>query len=181
MDRQRRFLTSIEWIAEMNKLMEIVENSVNEVVGVAQKTKFDLCGKSGGYFCLQEISIVGMHILPNKIFGKPFRDKERREMAQLYATEKSVRLLHHPEHELSSQSRRPSSDQWGGAVRGTSLTIGGEFILSFAGLPEMLDEVVMLLAAIRWKCMTIKHAKELAAISEVSTIGNTFFLGNMLI
>lgn len=184
MDHQhsnRRSLTSIEYIAEMDKLMNVVENSVNEVTRVAKKTKFNLYDKSGGYFCLQEMMTkdLGIHIYPDRFFGgRPLKSEKRRRIAQLSATEGALRLRDHAEHELSSQSRRPHLGQWGGAVRGISSLIGGEFIFSFAGFPEMISEALMLLVAVRWKCMTMEHAKELATISKVSDKGNTFFLEN---
>lgn len=55
-----------------------------------------------------------------------------------FALEKSRRLREHPDHLSSWQSRDPSSNKWGGAIR------VGQFILSFSGLPELVDEALML-------------------------------------
>lgn len=58
------------------------------------------------------------------------------------AMEKILRLLSHPEHQSSWQSRNSRLDRWGGAV------VIGDFYLSFSGLPqERADEAIVLLLA----------------------------------
>lgn len=55
-----------------------------------------------------------------------------------FSLEKGRRLIEHPDHLSSWQSRDPDNSKWGGAIR------VGEFILSFSGLPELVDEALML-------------------------------------
>ncbi len=57
--------------------------------------------------------------------------------------EKSDRLLAHPDHISSWQSRHPEEGQWGGAIRATS----ADRVISFSGLPELIDEALVLVLA----------------------------------
>ena len=57
---------------------------------------------------------------------------------RIFAEEKALRLMRHPEHVASRQSRDPEQKRWGGAIR------AGHYIYSLSGLPEMLDEAAMI-------------------------------------
>jgi hypothetical protein len=57
--------------------------------------------------------------------------------------EKAVRLLKCPEHVSSYQSRNPDMRMWGGAIRCSP------FIISFSGLPELDDESLSIIIALR--------------------------------
>ncbi|MFH0874169.1 MAG: hypothetical protein V1846_05025 [Candidatus Komeilibacteria bacterium] len=65
-----------------------------------------------------------------------------------YSTEKSARLLTHPDHVSSWQSRRPRFDEYGGAIR----TEKG--LLSFSGLREDLDHTLMVAVGAREHVLT---------------------------
>ena len=76
------------------------------------------------------------------------------------ACEKAQRLASHPEHRLSWQSR-VENYKFAGAVR------VGCLIFSFSGLPEMLDEALML--ALGAKTHQFRHAD---ALVRAQTSGN---------
>jgi len=167
-----------KWAADLSHLRGIVAKSVNDVISKAQETEFDLGGRAGGYFCLREIDFEKLTI-SKMLIGKVTNGKD--DKYTKLSLEKSTRLhdkYKSDSHELSSQSRNPDQGEWGGSVKGESLSNRRKFIFSFSGLPEMLDEAAMLLAAVRGYCMTMEYARELAAKSGVSGEGNTFFLEN---
>jgi hypothetical protein len=89
---------------------------------------------------------------------------EAMEKYEIVSKEKGERLFNHPEHFSSWESRDPENKQWGGAIR--TLT----FIFSFSGLPELGDEAVMLVSAVRLKYLSYADAVRIAAISN-----NPFF------
>ena len=66
--------------------------------------------------------------------------------------EKANRLYNHPASNRSYDSRNPEEGMYGGAVRGR------QFIHSFSGLPEALDEVFCCLYAIDVGDMTPEEA-----------------------
>ena len=95
-------------------------------------------GRSGGgYFCLA--NEVGQPLLISKV-GEP--DPQKLGKYLEFCQEKAARLASHAEHRLSRSSRNPALLQFGGAVRGTT------HILSFSGLPELLDEILTVLTAL---------------------------------
>lgn len=60
-----------------------------------------------------------------------------------FSREKGLRLAEHPDHVSSWESRDEDLMHYGGAIR------CGPFILSFSGLPEHWDEILMVLIARR--------------------------------
>ncbi len=94
-----------------------------------------------GYLCLipyQSSFDQPVHALVS--FGDIPHDKRKGRASR--AQEKLLRLLNGDRNHVSSwQTRNPELSQYGGAIR------VGDWILSFAGLPEALDEVFMLLVA----------------------------------
>jgi hypothetical protein len=107
--------------------------AVDWLLAVASPTATELrdAGRLGGYFCLATSS--GLPLLVASC-GSPGEGKAEKYLA--FCQEKARRLGSQPEHSLSLESRDEAQDRWGGAVR------GGNFIASFSGFPERLDEVV---------------------------------------
>jgi len=145
--------------------------AVKAVIAKANEVGFDLRGRSGGYFCFLEKGYVKLSISPT-LMGEVTNGKDAKYRA--FCQEKVERLLSkylHEDHELSSQSRDESKEQYGGAVYvGSPIEA---FCFGFSGLPEVADEAAMLLVAAKSGCISLNNARELAQISE-----NSFFLEN---
>jgi hypothetical protein len=75
------------------------------------------------------------------------------------STEKAVRLLAHPEHSSSWQSRDDAADKKPGAIR------GHRCIYSFSGLPWEGDEAFMLHLAVAQHDLTSEEAQAIAYLS----------------
>ncbi|MBX4195957.1 hypothetical protein KW796_03360 [Candidatus Parcubacteria bacterium] len=73
-----------------------------------------------------------------------------------YSEEKGRRLLSHPEHMTSRESRDEALDQWTGAVRGESL------ICSISGFPEKVDEALMLAVLVDMQFLSSDDALKIA-------------------
>lgn len=87
-------------------------------------------GRTGGYFFACDGTC--RQLLHKKLLAPdPTKLPKYRE----YSREKAERLLRHPEHMLSWQSREPKEGRWGGAVR-----LQSGIIFSFSGFPELVDE-----------------------------------------
>jgi hypothetical protein len=78
--------------------------------------------------------------------------------------EKAGRLYDHPENRSSWQTRDPDNNLWGGAIRVQN------HIFSFSGLPELLDEALMLELTTRFGWLDYPDALEIAHLSN-----NPFF------
>ncbi|GEM_PF-1678999 len=122
-----------EW--EQNGTMLAIVDSV-----AGQGSRLFCPDRTGGYFCVA-YAYSGLPILIAEI-GNPPADKVERYLT--FAQEKAKRLAENPDHKSSWQSRDETKDQWGGAIR------AGRYILSFSGFPELVDEAVMLLTALKW-------------------------------
>ena len=145
--------------------------AVKAVIAKANEVGFDLGGRSGGYFCFLEKGYVGLSIPPTLV-GEVTNGKD--DKYKTFCQEKVERLLSrylHEDHELSWQSRDESKERYGGAVCVSSPMEA--FFFGFSGLPEVVDEAAMLLAAAKAGCISLDNARELAEISE-----NSFFLEN---
>ncbi len=77
-----------------------------------------------------------------------------------FSQEKSARLFLHHEHKSSWQSRFPENDRYGGAIR----TVDG--LLSFSGLPEDLDEALVLAVGYGSGLLSLPDARAIAVISQ---------------
>lgn len=107
--------------------------------------------RSGGFFCLSGENMAPLVLI--EPYGEMSEEK-RGKYAEL-AREKLVRLSSFPSHSTSYQSRNPDAvivdsqknerswGKWGGAVR------AGDYIASFSGLPELWDEAIMFVLAVR--------------------------------
>jgi hypothetical protein len=89
--------------------------------------------RTGAYLCVidRETHQLILHALIGD--GPPDKVSKWRE----FSAEKCVRLLGHPEHETSFDSRSPDDNRWGGAVLGTDYAFG------LSGLKELDDEAAM--------------------------------------
>lgn len=104
--------------------------------------------KRGGYLCVTESN--GQPFLLSRFGVVPF---EKAEKYYGLSQEKGTRLLLHPEHLTSFESRDSDArvgnevgnpwGKWGGAVKGKN------YNFSFSGFPELLDEASMFALAIR--------------------------------
>jgi len=164
------------------KLCDAANHAFFQVLNRADSTDFDLGDRGGGYLSCRRVGLLVPVIYP-RLLGviTNGRDSKYHE----FSLKKPNDILNHPDKdiELSSQIRDPENEIYGGAVKVKACIHGllghyEEYILSFSGLPEMLDEALVLLTAVYSGCTSMEHAKELAAISKVTEFGNTFFLEN---
>lgn len=85
----------------------------------------------------------------------PVMGKEER-YTQL-AREKIMRLSIEPDDLGSYETRNPTEDRWGGAIRSLPVRI----LLSCSGLPELLDEAYMLAIAVKLEWCSPIRAKRI--------------------
>ncbi len=88
-------------------------------------------GRLGGYLCTARQDGIPLLVVS---IGEPHVDKLPRYIE--FCQEKARRLAEYPGDVLSLESRNPDLNRFGGAVRGE------DYIASFSGFPERLDEVV---------------------------------------
>lgn len=96
--------------------------------------------RKGGYLCLASLD-SGVPLLARKVGDLNTTPAEKRLKYLDLSQEKSKRLAFSPGYFSSYQTRNPTRDQWGGAIRTLY------FILSFSGLPELADEALCILIA----------------------------------
>jgi len=118
--------------------------------------------RRSGYFTLRN-RIDGRVLLHCQISQCPNEDKAAK-WAYFSLHEKGPRLLKHPDHVSSFQSKNEEAAQYAGAIAVSDL------VLSFSGLPELADEAVMLTLAFMLKWAT---SEEVEAIAKIS--GNTIY------
>jgi hypothetical protein len=112
--------------------------------------KEDLKDRDGG--CLSYGTQEGKILFIEKIREV---SPEKVEKYHSLAPEKVGRLARHPKHMLSSESRDPEKNQWGGAVR------GDVYLRGFSGLTEQLDEIAMLGLALTHEDLTWDEVERL--------------------
>lgn len=96
-------------------------------------------GKKGGYFCLADMQTGIPELLV--MYGDPENPAGKAKYFS-FAQEKAMRLAQNKHHKSSFESRIPENSKWGGAIR------GHQYIYSFSGFPEIVDEASMLLTAL---------------------------------
>lgn len=117
--------------------------------------------RRGGYICITERSSThNPNPIPLLVADIGVVD-DPKKAAKYFALsqEKAARLIVHPSHDSSWQSRNPDADQWGGAV------VASSWIFSFSGFPEAFDEAVMLLLAQKLKHIDAPTARHIAGHS----------------
>ncbi|MEK7648959.1 MAG: hypothetical protein AAB400_03510 [Patescibacteria group bacterium] len=97
--------------------------------------------RAGGFVSLFDFFDPAPHLIL-KVGSFEQSEPGRGEACFNYSQEKGRRLQQYPDHVSSFQSRNPDEKKWGGAVRGNRV------ILSFSGLPEILDELAMVRAGL---------------------------------
>lgn len=117
--------------------------------------------KHGGFLCVVQGTNLGLPPVAMIMIGGPRLSKQAK-YAEL-SKEKARRLAGFPLAKSSWQSRNPSIDCWGGAVRCKDKD--GIIILSFSGLTEEADEALVLLVAVLCNLLTREEAAEIARIS----------------
>ena len=128
----------------MDKLVCLSSQTISRVVGAVEEVMREAVGlfgddpewkgRSGGYFCLADgltgtprlIALIGS--IPSGKYIRYFH----------LVREKIERLNRDREHITSWESRNPSTEQFGGAIRRE------QHIFSFSGFPEWGDEMIML-------------------------------------
>jgi len=110
-------------------------------------------GKKGGYVCFAE---ADYGVYATVMIGSHPRMKWT---TFDIVTKKAVYLIHHPEAVMSREGRDPSRDLWGGGIR----LPDRKAIIAFSGFPEHLDELFVIVLAVRLKLLTKEGAKALLA------------------
>jgi hypothetical protein len=114
--------------------------------------------RSGGYFCAARADDGSPFHLSRWGLVPPSHDEKYRA----YVLEKPRRLALHPTHVASSQSRNEKRNEYGGAIR------TNQHLLSFSGLPELIDEPMMLAFGVKVGSLTLDEAMLIAEVT-----GNT--------
>ncbi len=149
--------------AHTSRILAIARNTLEHMVNAkgARMPVWDpplmLEDKTGGCLCIADLN--GTVHLKSFIGQVP-----RVKMAGYWelSEEKARRLSNHQmlsRHVSSWQSRNGQYDRWGGAIKAS------KYILSFSGLPEMYDEMFMVLVGIGGSYLTSRQAQEIADIS----------------
>ncbi len=96
--------------------------------------------RRGGWLCVIDTrkDPYGRVVLHQQIGEVPTEKVDRYKLLSL---EKAQRLIRYPDHRTSYETRNPACMQYGGAIR-----VNG-CIISFSGLPEVWDEILVLFAA----------------------------------
>lgn len=100
-------------------------------------------GKKGGYVCFAE---VGFGIFSVSMIGSHPKAKSATFDV---VTKKARYLLEHPHDLMSREGRDPSQELWGGGLR----IPGNNAIIAFSGFPEHLDELFVMMIAVKLKLM----------------------------
>lgn len=118
-------------------------------------------GNTGGAFCvLRTDRTQGLDFTPQLLAVIDRVDDPVAVVSyRMFAQEKAWRLLSRPSDASSYQSRDEAHEKWGGAIR------AGDYILSFSGLPELVDEALMLVLAVRLELIGRAEAERIAALS----------------
>lgn len=126
----------------------------------------------GGYFTIADSQSGFVHRMQG--IGEPEAAKIFRYQYNS-AEEKVRRLVSHPDHRSSFQSADLELSAHQRKCFAGSIRVAADVIFSFSGLPELLDEAIMLVLAVRTKFLSREEAAEIAAISS-----NEFYYTNVL-
>lgn len=137
--------------------------TIDGLVALAQQAIADyqasggVAGKDSGYLTVLHVPTGNLWFTAQ--IGQCPSDKAEKYMC--FSIEKACRLHTNPSHQLSSESRNPDKDCWGGAVK------AGNLILSFSGLPEEADESLVIWISARVGLITGNEAEVLAGLSAI--------------
>jgi len=114
-------------------------------------------GQDGGFLSI--ISSEDGRLILRRPIGT--YDKLNEDKYRDFSLEKAQRLFRRLSinHYSSWQSRNTERDAWGGAILAKNL------IISFSGLPELHDEALSLIMAIKLDILTYSEANKIAVIS----------------
>jgi len=146
---------------DVSEVAEVLPRVFDELATVGS----DLEGKQGCMVCVLD-KASHEFVVESTVVGQVADAEKLAEYTRL-CQEKALRLLGHPDHILSWQSRDEDHDQWGGAYD------DGIYIWSVSGLTEAQDEALSLMAA--HLCGQIPNG-EPRACAEISD--NQIILGN---
>ncbi len=122
--------------------------------------------KKGGHLCVTD----GQgNLLFEKVIGE-IPDPEKAAKYGRLALEKCQRLANNPLHVSSWQSRNEGEEKYGGAIR-----VNDSLFFGFSGLPELLDEAVVLTSAVMSADMTLCNVQLVVRASN-----NYDFAGKLL-
>jgi hypothetical protein len=117
--------------------------------------------RNGGYLCVfHNFNKPQEEIVPLAIvrIGIPTQGKEQKYFD--LCLEKARRLISHPEHLSSWQSRDIEKERYGGAIRTPN------FILAFSGLKEEADEAILVNGAVKLEMLAGSTAGAIASFSQ---------------
>ena len=140
---------------EVDVITETLECIIDYYNAVIRKD-----GPDAGYFTIRD-SISGQPLQPIPIGVCP---DDRVEKCFRLSLEKGERLFINKTHVSSFQSRDIANKKYGGAITFPNL------IISFSGLPELVDEAVMLVLAYKLGWMDWAGVQNIITISQ-----NPFF------
>ncbi|MDO8444059.1 MAG: hypothetical protein Q7S80_00965 [bacterium] len=143
--------------------------AVAKVIEVACAQGLLEADDTGGYFCLKMLGAEGFLVKP-MLVGHVINGKDDRyiELCQEKATRLEAR--HESNGDVTSwQSRDPESDRWGGAILGPD-GHDRQYAFSFSGLPDLCDEAVTLLTAVKVGHLSGEEALEIGDVSGSSNI-----------
>ena len=124
--------------------------------------------RGGGWFCIREERDQAPLVIV-RVGGQPL---EKSNASMRRCQEKAASLQSRSGDVSSYQSRNESQDQWGGAIR------WDQYILSFSGLPEKADEVLMIMLAQmeEWADAGIKRLSHLQAAEILRASENPYMM-----
>lgn len=111
--------------------------------------------QDGLFFCLMD-RFTGRILVVIEI-GEVNEEKAKKRFE--FSQEKAMRLFRSEHHKTSYQSRNESENKYGGAIATSNL------IFSCSGLPELMDEAIMLISACHSGFLNDYEALDMAQIS----------------
>ncbi len=144
----------------VEKIMATAQEILKELVVVFPK---EMKGRDGGWLVIKkyrEWGFVHSKQIRMNVIDVP---KERFSSFRVNAKEKADRLRGmaiRDGHVSSWQSRDFDNKQYGGAI------MAGNWVLSFSGLPEHMDEYFMIKLAVRLELIAPARVNEIIKISE---------------
>ncbi|HWH07521.1 MAG TPA: hypothetical protein VNU47_03295 [Candidatus Paceibacterota bacterium] len=138
------------WMGSVQSLRNVANTFLEELIDASGKREeLERKGLIGGYFAVtdkegQPIYTLQLGALPVELDRSQGRFEK--------AVEKAFRLAQNPGHTTSMESANHQYERYGGAVRGV------EYLHSFSGLPEKLDEIFSCLMAYRARDMAYETA-----------------------
>jgi hypothetical protein len=139
-------------------LVHIDQYPITEIRSTIEKLA-EALGNKGGVMRLYFLGEHGTSF--EKVFVEPFglfdEPRKNRPIFENFSEEKALRLLKHPRHHSSHESRNDKKKFYGGAIR----TKNG-FIISCSGMSEHQDEALCLCLAVHLYWLKKEEAAKIA-------------------